>query len=196
MTRQSAATSHNNSHWSWKNSVYLICWIICSSILYNICCKCRSVIHCGEFTVSGAETWNNLCNDKFYSPRLHPYLSLPKHLHDPYCPGPFCACLSVYVCVCVRTFVWALRMHAYICVYCVRVHMSIPRCACTTAWVRACAWVLCQFEEHQGTTQEEAPRGTHTLKTQPKAEPSSVRTTAESPCWAASALKKPWLRHT
>lgn len=45
----------------------------------------------------------------------------------------------------------------------VGIHMPVPRCACLTAWVCVCAWLLCQFEEHQGTTQEEAP-GAHTQK--------------------------------
>lgn len=45
----------------------------------------------------------------------------------------------------------------------VGIHMPVPKCACLTAWVCVCAWLLCQFEEHQGTTQEEAP-GAHTQK--------------------------------
>lgn len=93
-----------------------------------------------------------------YSPCHHP--------GDPHCLGPNCTCLSACLCVCV--WVHARLSLNYECM-CTYVHMSIPRCSCTSVW-SVCVFVS---EEHRGTTQEEVPRA-HTLKTWPKAEQSSV----------------------
>ena len=99
-------------------------------------------------------------------------------------------CLSVYVCVRVhsskhysRTCV--LRVHAYVspqvCLYNRR---SVCACMSMSVWGAP--------GDHSGRS----ARGHARSRASPKEARSSACTTVGSPCWAASALKKPWLTRT
>lgn len=103
-----------------------------------------------------------LCSVKLYSPCLH--LSLPKHLTDPYCLGPYCACLSVCLCVwvCAHLSKHYKCMCTYVCIACVcmcqspGVLVQLLECVCARKYV--------SLRSTQGPLRKKRPGHTHSSR--------------------------------